>query len=138
MNATEKLKARIPTANQKPLDLGEPASNLTDPMALGTHPQITEEQRASHLEEQKAQKKFMFQFINHEDGNRSKPFIGSWDTITEVLEKRKEGEKPGGEDYILLVAVLDGEETIIPATPIIKVSTFMQFSKDKNGVNTNE
>lgn len=79
------------------------------------------------LKAEKEEKKFMFQFVNHEDGKRSEPFVGSWTTIQEILDLRKEDERPTDQDYILLVAVLDGQETTIPATPLITVKTFKDF-----------
>lgn len=79
------------------------------------------------LKAEKQEKKFMFQFVNHEDGKRSEPFVGSWSTIQEILDLRKDEERPHEQDYILLVAVLDGEDTTIPATPLITVKTFQSF-----------
>jgi hypothetical protein len=76
------------------------------------------------LEEQKREKKFLFQIISHKDGKRSEPFITSWDDLHKLLNENKESPDYPGEDYLLLVSVLDGEDTIIPATPIIKISTF--------------
>lgn len=79
------------------------------------------------IAEQMTQKKFLFQFINHENGQRSEPFAGNWETVKYVLDERQEGQMPRDEDYILLVAVMDGEETIVPATPLIHVKTAAQF-----------
>lgn len=115
MNSTDKLKAK-------------PASNLTDPMALGTHPQA---KKARSVEEQKKEKKFLFQFVDHLEGSRSHPFVGNWDDVTDILNHRKPDERPGPKDYILLVAVLDGDDTQIPSTPLITVETFMNFSTQK-------
>lgn len=82
------------------------------------------------LEDHKKERKFMFQFINHENGQRSEPLVGNWDAVREVLDLRKEGERPTDEDFILLVAVLDGKETIVPATPLITVETFRKFKEE--------
>ena len=86
------------------------------------------EKATESIEKQKEQGKFMFQFVDHETGNRSEPFIGSWQAVNEVLKARKEGERPVDQDFILLVAVLDGEETRIPATPLITVKTYQEYN----------
>ena len=67
---------------------------------------------------------FVFQFIDHETGHRSEPFVATWDKMAEILKVREEGQKPHGDDYILLVAVLDGKQTHIPGTPLITVDTY--------------
>lgn len=82
---------------------------------------------AEAIAEEKAQRKFLFQFINHENGQRSKPFVSNWEDVRDVLENRKEGEMPTDKDYLLLVAVLDEEETTIPATPLITVKTYLDM-----------
>jgi len=76
------------------------------------------------------QTKFLFQFINHENGQRSKPFTGTWDDVTEVLAHRGPDERPKNEDYILLVAVFNGDQTTIPATPLITVGHFEEITKE--------
>jgi len=81
-------------------------------------------------EADQAETKFLFQFINHENGQRSKPFTGTWDDVTEVLAHRGPDERPTNEDYILLVAVLDGEQTTIPVTPLITVGHFEEITKE--------
>jgi len=88
---------------------------------------VMQEETKANIEEQKQQKKFMFQFISHSDGKRSEPFVGNWDTIREILNLRKEGEAPYDQDFVLLVAVLDGKETIIPSTAIITVKTYLEY-----------
>ncbi len=80
------------------------------------------------IEEQKKEHKFMFQFIKAQDGTRSEPFVGNWESVLEILDLRKEGESPQNEDYILLVAVLNKEETKIPATPLITVQSFLDYN----------
>lgn len=102
-NSTENLKRkRIPTANQEALP----------------------------LEEQKNQKKFMFQLISHETGKRSEPFVTNWDGLTQSLVEWKNDPNYTSnhveKDYILLVAVLDGKETIIPATPLITIRSYLE------------
>ena len=84
------------------------------------------------IEEEKQEHKFMFQFVDHETGKRSEPFVGNWDTVKETLSHVPDGERPTPEDFILLVAVLDGEKTQIPATPLITVKTLLQFMSDKH------
>lgn len=87
----------------------------------------TEKMQHKPVEEQKKENKFMFQFVSHEDGKRSEPFVGSWNAVNEILKMREDGERPSNEDFILLVAVLDGKDTRIPATPLITVKTFLEY-----------
>lgn len=94
-------------------------------------------QAKKSIEDQKKEDKFLFQFVSAEDGRRSEPFQGSWEAVTEILNHRKENEKPGNEDYILLVAVLDGKDTRIPPTPLITVKTFLEFESNQNKVAQN-
>jgi len=94
----------------------------------------TDKLKAKTIEEQKQEKKFMFQFVDHETGRRSEPFVGNWDTVSTTLSHVKEGDRPTPEDFILLVAVLDGLDTQIPATPLITVKTFMQFKSDQDSL----
>ena len=94
----------------------------------------TENLKAKPIDEQKKEHKFMFQFVDHETGKRSEPFVGNWDTVYATLEHVKEGERPLPEDFILLVAILDGENTQIPATPLITVKTFTQFKNDQKSI----
>jgi len=90
-------------------------------------PMATPNSTENTIAKQKMEQKFMFQFINHENGQRSEPLVGNWDSISEVLELRKDSERPHNEDYILLVAVLDGKDTTIPSTPLITIKTFLNF-----------
>lgn len=85
------------------------------------------------IQAEKQEQKFMFQFVDKESGRRSEPFVSNWDQLAEVLGKREKGESPKNDDYILLVAVLDGEDTRIPATPLITVETFMNFQFEQEG-----
>jgi len=116
-NSTEKLRA----TSKEPEKL----------RAEGKNPYV-EATKQRTIEQEKQEKKFMFQFVNHEDGTRSEPFVGSWDTVTEILNARKTDERPNNEDYILLVAVLDGKDTKIPATPLITIKTFEEISKKES------
>lgn len=84
-------------------------------------------QTEKSIDQQKQEKKFLYQFVNHENGQRSEPFVGNWETIQQILELREDGEAPTDEDFILLVAVLDGEETIIPSTPLITLKTYQAY-----------
>lgn len=69
---------------------------------------------------------FIFQFVDAENGNRSEPFLSSWTQLIEVLQLRTEEQaKPTDEDFILLVAVMDGKQTHIPSAPLIKVGNFL-------------
>lgn len=108
-NATEKMTARVKKAD----------GNYKDAIAA----KLDVPEKATVGKKQK----FVIQFIDHESGRRSEPLVGNWSTVKEVLDLRKEGEKPEDKDYILLVAVLDGKDTTIPATPLITVKTFMDF-----------
>lgn len=94
----------------------------------------TDRLQAKTISEHKKEHKFMFQFVSHDSGKRSEPFVGNWDTIHETLKHVQPGERPNEEDYILLVAVLDGENTQIPATPLITVKTFKQFKNDQQSL----
>lgn len=90
----------------------------------------TEKLQAKSIPEQKEESKFLFQFVSHENGKRSEPFVGSWNAVNEILKARKEDEAPTDEDFILLVAVLDGNDTRIPATPLITVKTFQEYHEN--------
>lgn len=80
------------------------------------------------VDQEKKQKKFCFQFINHLDGQRSQPFVSNWDQLRDILREREKGALPQDEDFILLVAVLgDQEETNIPATPLITVKSYLDM-----------
>lgn len=70
--------------------------------------------------------KFIFQFVDHTNGQRSEPFLSNWTELKEVLELRKEGEKPTDKDFILLVAVMDSKQTHVPGTPLITVETYLK------------
>lgn len=73
---------------------------------------------------------FVFQFICHETGHRSEPFLSTWTKLGEILELRTpEQEKPSDKDYILLVAVMDGKQTHIPTSPLITVETYLNNVK---------
>lgn len=100
--------------------------NSTEKMTARNIKKTTDHIKAKMDKAEKKQQ-FVIQFIDHETGRRSEPLVGNWSTVKEVLDLRKEGEKPEDKDYILLVAVLDGKDTTIPATPLITVKTFMDF-----------
>jgi len=68
---------------------------------------------------------FMIQIINHQSGYRSEPFLSTWEGLRKVLKDSAENDGPVGKDYILLVAVMRDDETIIPQAPLITVDTFM-------------
>jgi len=92
----------------------------------------TEKLRGKPVEEQKKEKKFLFQLISHLDGKRSEPFTMSWDGLTEALTLWKEtdpekyNEDEVFKDFILLVAVLDDQDTVIPATPLITIKSYLE------------
>jgi len=79
------------------------------------------------VNEIKFKDRFMIQIINHENGYRSEPFLSDWDGLRKSLKEAEENDGPKGKDYILLVAVLRDEETIIPQAPLITVDTFMEM-----------
>ena len=78
-----------------------------------------------------AKHRFVFQFISAEDGIRSEPFESNWTEMKEILELRTDEQpKPTDDDFILLVAVIDGKQTHIPTSPILKVSSYLQVVGD--------
>lgn len=97
----------------------------------------TQTAQIEEITEEKAERRFMLQFVAKEDGKRSEPFICKWDELYKSLCELEEGESPKGEDYILLVCVLDGKHTTIPPTPLITVDTFKSsynFEEGKTNV----
>lgn len=82
------------------------------------------------IDEQKKERKFMFQLISHETGKRSEPFVTTWDDLAASLVAARQDEeytlKEIDKDYILLVAVLDGKDTIIPATPLLTIKSYLE------------
>lgn len=113
---------------------GIPADNQT----------ITEENlhtlpegQRSAIKEKVRERKFVFQFIDHENGKRSEPFIGNYDLLREILQEAAErGERPDQEDYVLLVAVIgeSDEDTLIPGTPLVKCKTLLELDDIEKGV----
>jgi len=97
-------------------------TNSTDNLTFKKQHKTTKENKEA---------KFCFQFVDHENGKRSEPFVGNWDSVQKILDRREDGERPNNEDYILLVAVLDGKDTTIPATPLITVETFTNFKTNQ-------
>lgn len=89
------------------------------------------------IEEQKTEQKFMFQIVDKATGRRSEPFVTSWSDLRYVLSTREMEESPIDDDYILLVAVLDGKETIIPSTPLITIRTFMSYEENEKEAQNN-
>ena len=94
---------------------------------------MTTNQNTMSLDEQKSEKKFLIQFISAKDGRRCEPFLTSWDGLAETINEIKQHEENemSDEDLILLVAIIDGKDTQIPATPLIKVSTFLKMQPKK-------
>jgi len=80
------------------------------------------------IAEQKSERKFLFQIISHTDGRRSEAFVASWDALHKTLNENRDQPDFPGDDYLLLVSVLDGPDTLIPGTPIIKISTFADMA----------
>ena len=78
------------------------------------------------VNEIKKNERFMIQIINHENGYRSEPFLTDWDGLRTAL-KASEENGPTEDDYILLVAVMRDEETIIPQAPLITIKSFLEM-----------
>ena len=82
-----------------------------------------------HVNQEKRKQAMMLQLISHETGERSEPFIANWQQLKETLDKMEDDQvKP--EDYILLVAVMDGEDTRIPRAPLITVEKFLSLGEN--------
>ena len=120
-NSTEKLKVKRQDTDKIRAEGKNPYTELT-------------KERLKTIEEEKQEHKFMFQFIDHQTGKRSEPFVGNWDSVQATLDMVQEGERPYDQDYILLVAILDGPDTKIPATPLITVKSFRQFKADQKSL----
>lgn len=100
------------------------------PINMVEHLEQIPEQTVEEIRENLRVKNYVFQFIDHQTGQRSEPFLGRYDTLREIIETAKErNQKPADEDYILLVAVIgdNDEDTIIPGTPLISVKSFMDL-----------
>ena len=118
-NSTERLKARPVNAAE---ENAIPRAKTQDVPNETAFDQVTRDAQEQAREKQQ----FCFQLIDHETGHRSEPFTGSWEVMREVLDAREPGAKPHDDDYILLVAVLDEENTHIPTTPLITVKTYSE------------
>ncbi len=75
------------------------------------------------IEKQKLEDKFVFQLISAIDGKRSDPFVTNWDDLRKVFNHVESDINP--DDWVLLVAILNGKETIVPSTPLITVKSFL-------------
>lgn len=116
-----------------PMNNTAPATELELDIANVDIDSIPEEQREQIAATSKLQK-LVFQFIDHETGKRSQPFIGNYNVLKEIVQEAYDNEeKPEPQDYILLVAVIgdDPEDTLIPGTPLISVGTFLDINTDK-------
>ena len=70
--------------------------------------------------------KFIYQIISTENGNRSRPFLGSWDQVAKAFQDNQEHINMG--DYLLLVAIVNEEQQLdIKTAPIIKLETFLEM-----------
>ena len=107
---------------------------MTKPMAT----KINDETSAPGKEAQPDSRdatRFIFQFVSQETGYRSEPFVSDWDELYETLAEMPDDDNPKGNDYILLVAILEGKQTRVPATPLITVDTFLQTQKPEGEQN---
>lgn len=86
------------------------------------------EEKIEETQDPRINAKLLFQFVSRENGKRSAPFISNWDEVIQILETSEEGQGPDDDDYVLLVAVLEGQETKIPSTPLITVKTLRGFA----------
>jgi len=103
--------------------------NATDKLqARKAERQMDVEEQINSIEDQKKEQKFVFQIISHLDGRRSEPFVTSWDALYSTFHDNQNEPDFPADDWLLLVSVLDGENTTIPATPIIKISSFMNLA----------
>ena len=75
--------------------------------------------------------RFIFQMVHHSSGERTEPFIATWPELYRTCREATEEEPLLMEDYILLVQVLDDENSIIPQTPLIRVETFLKLNEDQ-------
>lgn len=97
---------------------------------------VPEQDLAGTSEAATSYSELVFQFIDRETGGRSEPFVSNWNELGKILAARKEDQKPTNEDFILLVAVMNGEQTHIPISPLITVETFLTIQNPgavKNG-----
>ena len=79
------------------------------------------------------EEKYLFQIVSAENGQRSEPFIATWNSISSVIEETQEkGEDVNIEDYILLVAIISGTETRIPGNPLIKIKTLLSLNTNQD------
>lgn len=73
--------------------------------------------------------RFIYQIINHETGNRSKPFTATIDELNESLDNISDSVYR--KNYILLVATIDPEseeeQMHIPQSPLITIETFLSM-----------
>lgn len=70
--------------------------------------------------------KYVFQFVNHNNGERSEPLVANYDQLKQTLEHNQ--EKIDQDHYVLLVAVIDPDNKqgmTIPRTPLMKISTLL-------------
>lgn len=83
--------------------------------------------------------KYVFQLINHKNGERSEPAVASWDELAAVM--RENNEQIEKDDYILLVAIVDPESEneglVIPKTPLITIDTFLKMFQNQGSMETN-
>lgn len=89
------------------------------------------------INKEKKQTGMMLQIISAENGERSEPFIATWEELHQVLSKEMDMDESEmnvkEKDYILLVAVMQGEETRIPRAPLITIESFLKMEINKNG-----
>lgn len=74
--------------------------------------------------------KFIFQLIKKKDGSRSDPFTATFPQLLDIFDTTEEAII-SSEDYVLLVCVIEGENTRIPKTPLISVQDLIATSTGK-------
>ena len=72
--------------------------------------------------------KFIFQVIAHKNGERTEPFVATWEECRATIRKAEVDEA----DYLLLVALIDPDketDLVIPKTPLISVETLLKMTE---------
>lgn len=121
--------------NQFDMEMKENQVHLEEATGTDHIPDQVADQVKAKVAEQMQQQKFVFQLVDHESGQRSEPFITTWDELYDLvndnLAKSDQAEKRL-KDYVLLVCVLEEQETVIPGTPLITVQSFLDLHNQRS------